>query len=207
MDAVSAKAIRPNVPVVSILSSRAVRAELRDVTDNRQFEDLPTPLGIVAVDIEAGEEVLLRRGRVWPALVASMAYPVVYEPVRLGGRLLVDGGVLNPVPVSACVALGADFVVSCNLSASMAERLASRSRNGESRRRRLLIDSLGRTLEVMQAKIVEESNTRADVVIRPVFSSPVGLLEFKRAREIEAAGEAAVEQACADLKQALPWLQ
>lgn len=204
LDSVSAKAVRPNMPFVSILTSRSIRSELRTVTEDARFEDLPTPLGIVAVDIETGEEVLLRRGLVWPAMVASMAYPGIYEPVRIGNRYLVDGGVLNPVPVSAAVTLGADVVISSILSG--VPDYSVRARASDPNRRRLILESISRSLEIMQSKIVQESCTRADVAIQPIFEEPPGLLDFRRGRELEGAGEEAAERALPKLRSVLPWL-
>lgn len=204
LDAVSAKAVRPNMPFVSILTSRAVRNELRHLSSETRFEELTMPLGIVAVDIVTGQEVLLRRGLIWPALLASMAYPGIYEPVRFGARYLVDGGVLNPVPVSAAVELGADVVISSVLSGNSEH--AARSQPADPNRRRLILESISRTLEIMQGKIAQESCTRADVAIQPVFKSPPGLLDFRKGRELEGAGEEAAEQALPRLRAVLPWL-
>ena len=205
LDRVSQKAMRPNLPLISVLSSRSIRMELRAVTQDLRFEDLPIPLGFVAVDIENGEEVLLRRGLIWPATVASMAYPGIYEPVRIGSRFLVDGGVLNPVPVSAALSLGADVVISSNLSGTIGERIAKVGSGGPPRRR-FIVENITRTLEIMQSKIVEESLTRADVAIQPSFGTPPGLLDFKRGRELEHVGEEAVERQLSELRSVLPWL-
>ena len=205
VDSISEKARRPNVPLVSVLTSRGIRSELRDLTQNARFEDLRTPLAVVAVDIETGEEVLFRSGVVWPAMVASMAFPGIYEPVRIGRHLLVDGGVLNPVPVSSCVALGADLVISSNLSARHHEGQPSPSPNG-TMRRRFLVENIARSLEIMQRKIVEQSCNHADVAIEPIFTPPPGLLDFKRGRELEQPGEEAVARALPRLREVLPWL-
>lgn len=205
IDSVSKKAVRPNVPLISLLSSRGIRAELRSITEDARFDDLPIPLGIVSVDIETGEEVLIRRGLVWRAMVASMAFPGIYEPVRIGSRYLVDGGLLNPVPVSGAVSLGADVVISSNLSGSISDRLANVGSGGPPRQR-FIIENISRTLEIMQSKIVDESCTRADVAIEPSFSPAPGLLDFKRGRLLEEVGEQAVEQELPKLRSVLSWL-
>lgn len=204
LNEISAKAVRPNLPVISILSSSGLRAELRDVSGERHFDAARTPLGIVAVDIETGEEVVLRSGPVWLAMMASMAYPGIYEPVRIGRRQLVDGGVMSPVPVTAAVTLGADVVISSNLSGG-AYRPAAADAAGPPRPR-LIVESIARSLEIMQRKIVEESCARADVSIEPEFDDPPGLLDFKRGRLFEDQGEAAAEQMLPRIRSLLPWL-
>lgn len=205
LDSISRKAVRPHLPVVSLLTSRSMRSELRDLLGDRRFEDLPTPLSIVAVDIETGEEVLLRSGPVWQAMAASMAVPGIYEPLRIGAHYFVDGGVLNPVPVSAAVTMGADLVISSDLSGSpeghSAKPEADRQRGGP-----LILKTIARTWEIMQSKITRESCARADVAIQPTFDDPPGLLDFKRGRELETVGEEAAEQALAKLRSVLPWL-
>ena len=205
LDTISKKAVRPNIPFVSILTSRSIRSELKRLAGDLRFEDLTISLGIVAVDIRTGEELRLRSGLLWPAMVASMAYPGIYEPMKINGRHLVDGALLNPVPVSAAVALGADLVISSNLSARPTDD-GSKPRPEPSKRRPFILQTITRSLEIMQRKIVEESSARADVSIEPTFDDPPGLLDFKRGPEIEEAGEAAVERALPKLKSVLPWL-
>lgn len=205
LDAISRKAVRPNLPLISVLTSRSIQAELRNLVGRRRFEDLPTPAGVVAVDIGSGTEVLLRRGLVWPALMASMTYPGIYEPLRMGSRYLVDGGLLNPVPVSAAVKLGADVVISCNLSAPPREDNAGATKT-EPQNRPLILRTISRSLEIMQSKIVQDCSGRADVEILPEFAEPPGLLDFDRGPELEEAGERAAERALPKLQTVLPWL-
>ena len=205
LDTISKKAVRPTLPFLSILTSRSIRSELQNLAGDQRFDDLPTPLGIVAVDIVTGEEVLLRSGLVWQAMLASMAYPGIYEPVHLDDRYLVDGAVLNPVPVSAAVTLGADVIISSGFGPS------SEDRNGQPRatrkgRRPMILGTIARSLEIMQSKIGRESSARADVAIQSVFEETPGLLDFKRGRELSDVGLQAVEQALPKLRTVLPWL-
>lgn len=205
MDASGRKALQFALPLRSLLSSRGVIAELRKITGERRFEDLSTPLGIVATDVFVGEEVLLCRGPGWPALAASMALPGIYPPVRIGHRYLVDGGIVNPVPVSAALALGADLVVGVKLGTRPGQREAARPS------RRILhtpsiLETISCTLETMQRKIVETSSSRADITIEPELAEDIGLLDFRRGPELMEAGERAAEQALPQLRAAMPWL-
>lgn len=75
------------------------------------FEDLPTPLGVVAMDVETAQPVLVRSGRLLPALLASCAIPGIYPPVELNGRLSYDGGVVANVPMRQAVVMGARSLV------------------------------------------------------------------------------------------------
>ncbi|MFN3610934.1 patatin-like phospholipase family protein [Tepidimonas sp.] len=95
------------------------------------IEALPKPFGCVATDLATGREVWLRQGLVIDAVRASIAIPGVFTPARQDGRLLVDGGLVNPVPVSLARAMGAEFVIAVDLNWDLMrrrQRVASRAR-------------------------------------------------------------------------------
>lgn len=94
---------------------RLMRA-LSHYVEDRNIEDLPIPFAVVATDLDTGHEVWLREGSLQDAVRASIALPGLFSPVRLGDRWLLDGGLVNPVPVSVCRALGADIVIAVNLN-------------------------------------------------------------------------------------------
>ncbi len=84
--------------------------------DNLQFSDLKIPFQAVAVDLGNGKAVSMGEGPVVPAVLASCAVPMLFKPVRIGNRLLVDGGVTSPVPVETVRRMGADIVIAVNLN-------------------------------------------------------------------------------------------
>lgn len=81
-----------------------------------KIEDLPTRFAAIATDLSSGQEVWLRRGNVIDAVRASSAIPGIVKPVNVNGRWLVDGCLVNPIPVSVCRALGARVVIGVNLT-------------------------------------------------------------------------------------------
>jgi NTE family protein len=83
------------------------------------FDQLQVPLSVAAADILTEELVILRQGRLAPAVRASCSVPGVFTPVEYGDRLLVDGGLINNLPVSAVRDMGADFVIAVDLSAPL----------------------------------------------------------------------------------------
>ncbi len=109
----------------------AVGAKLED----RLIEDLPMGFGAVATDLETGREVWLRSGPMLRAVRLSSGLPGLFAPARHEDRWLVDGGVVNPVPVSMCYAIGADVVIGINLNHHLVSRrfgtLSSRSARPE----------------------------------------------------------------------------
>ena len=86
------------------------------------IEDLPRPYAAVATDLATGNEVWLREGSLYDAVRASVALPGMVTPASLNGRWLVDGGLVNPVPVSVCRALGADLVIAVDLNTTLMEK-------------------------------------------------------------------------------------
>lgn len=89
---------------------------------DRTIEDLPMPFGAVATNLQNGQEVWLRRGSTVDAVRASIALPALFAPALHEGRWLVDGGLVNPVPVSLARAMGADVLIAVDLSADMVGR-------------------------------------------------------------------------------------
>ena len=80
------------------------------------------PLGVVAADILLGREIVFRSGLLWRAVLASGSMPIVYPAQRIGPHVLVDGGIVNPVPASVVSAMGADVTVGVRLGASAPAR-------------------------------------------------------------------------------------
>jgi len=89
---------------------------------DRDIHELERPFGAVATDLRRGREVWLREGRVTDAVHASIALPGLFAPVLRDGSWLVDGGLVNPVPVSLCRAMGADVVIAVDLNADLLGR-------------------------------------------------------------------------------------
>lgn len=92
---------------------------LREHYIDIEIADSPIPFGAVATDLTTGREVWLRSGPLSTAVHASIAVPGVVGPVLLDGRWLVDGGLVNPVPVSLCRAMGADMVIAVNVNSEL----------------------------------------------------------------------------------------
>lgn len=188
------------------------------------IEDLPKPFATVATDLKTGSEVWLRDGSVWDAVRASIALPGIITPAFRDGQWLVDGGLVNPVPVSLCRALGAERVIAVNLNGGIVgkhfvERL-ERPPQGDkaSTEARLLdkltirlkqrmavvgpglFDVLAGSLNIMQDRITGSRiiGNSPDVMIVPQLAH-IGLLEFDRAREAMEEGRACVKRAMKDV--------
>ena len=91
----------------------------RSRAPDTDIESLPTPFGAVATELSSGREVWMREGNLLDAVRASISLPGLFKPVRRDGAWLIDGGLVNPVPVSLCRAMGADVVIAVNLNAGV----------------------------------------------------------------------------------------
>jgi NTE family protein len=90
-----------------------------------RIEHLHKPFAAVATEFGSGREVWLQRGSLLDAVRASTSLPGIFPPAKLGAQWLVDGGLVNPVPVSACRALGADVVIAVNLNGDLTSRMTA----------------------------------------------------------------------------------
>ncbi len=194
---------------------------------DRPLEDLPKPFAAVATALHTGREVWLREGSTIDAVRASIALPALFAPVIHEGRLLVDGGLVNPVPVSLARAMGADIVIAVDLSADILGRHLREPPEPEgaaaevSEWRRILQENLGTLLptrpddgsklpsmlDVLASSInimqVHISRSRMageppDVILAPRLAH-LGLLDFHRAEVAIEEGKRAVEAALPSL--------
>jgi NTE family protein len=102
-----------------LIEGRLVEARLRALGYAGDVKDTDRPFAAVASDLFGAAELWLREGDLVDAVRASIAIPGIFSPVSIGGRWLLDGGMTNPVPVSACRALGADIVIAVDPNSKM----------------------------------------------------------------------------------------
>jgi NTE family protein len=160
-----------------------------DESEVQDFDQLPIPFRCVATDVEQGEAVVLNNGPLGTALRATMAIPGVFDPVRIDGRLLVDGGILDNVPIDVAREMGADQVIAVNVSGF------ERKTVGES-----ALGLAGRSIDVMMNDITSRQTARADVVISPDLGT-VASADF---REVDAIVAKGYQAAAAHARELLP---
>ncbi|HZH26925.1 MAG TPA: patatin-like phospholipase family protein [Azospirillaceae bacterium] len=220
-----------------IVGGNRLIAELKTHLGNKTIEDLGTPFATVATDLVSGHEVWMSRGPLVESIRASMSLPGVFPPCKCNGRWLVDGALVNPVPISVCRALGARMVIAVNLNAdvlgkvrkpgtsiptaagfdllpvdgeedvpepmSPIEGLARRVFRREPDQPSIfgtMVGSMGIVMDrITRSRLAGDP---PDVHISPRIGH-IGLLEFDRAAELIDEGEAAVERALPELRDAL----
>lgn len=108
-----------NLSGSGLINGRKLHDVLRAALGNTLIQELDRPFTAVATEIGTGHEVWLSRGSVVDATRASYAIPGVFRPVKLDGRWLFDGALVNPIPITVCRALGAQYVIAVNLNADL----------------------------------------------------------------------------------------
>jgi NTE family protein len=108
-----------NLSGSGLISGNHLAKKLEGGLHDTRIDELPTRFAAIATEFNTGHEIWLTRGRLVEALRASYALPGIFPPVRIGGRWLVDGALVNPVPVSAARALGARLVIAVNLNSDL----------------------------------------------------------------------------------------
>ena len=200
----SAKIFKPRLPRSALLSNSGVAHGLRSSFQDALIENTVTPLCVTATDIIQQREVVLRKGLLWEGAMASASIPGVFPPMRVGPYMLVDGGVVNPVPSNVLVEMGCDIVIGVKLT--RASRTQAKTRTDRIPR---LLDIFTSTFELMQSKITTETAAASTLLIEPTFTeaSGFGLRQFPEGRKFIPIGEAAVDAAMPRLATSLPWLR
>jgi NTE family protein len=215
-----------------LVAGDRIAQALSDLIGSESIETLSKKFAAVATEIPSGHEVWLETGNIIAAIRASYSLPGIFVPANIDGRTLIDGGIANPVPVSACRAMGAQLVIAVPLPASQApnqrfarqqmpevegstwkktlaafrepERFVARQLFGDEP------DALTTaTVSVTALNILLDRMTRVRLASDPpdiTIQSDIGkiaLLEFDRADEAIAIGEAATERVIPDIRALL----
>jgi NTE family protein len=167
-------------PGRGLIRGEALARYVREQTGGKLIEQLPLPLGIVATDLDNGQAVLFQRGDVGAAVRASSAVPAIFQPVKIGTREYVDGGLVSPVPVRFARQMGADLVIAVDISSPP-------DGNATGDPFKLLLQ----TFAIMGRSINQFELKDADVVLRPRLAGMSGADFSARQRAIHAGRDAA----------------
>lgn len=174
-----------------VLRGDALARYVNAQVGSRLIEDMVIPLGIVATDLQSGQDAVFQRGDTGTAVRASSAVPALFQPVRISGREYVDGGLVSPVPVRAARRMGAELVIAVDISSAPEGNLASGT-----------LEILLQTFAIMGKSINTFELRDADIVVRPLLVG-VSSADFgARKRSIEA-GRQAMLQALPQLRAAI----
>jgi NTE family protein len=182
--------------MMPILNRGALRGEalaryVNTQVGGRLIEQMKIPLGIVATDLHNGEPMLFRRGNTGSAVRASSAVPAVFQPVKIGTREYVDGGLVSPVPVRQAREMGANVVIAVDISTDPEGSPASDT-----------FQILMQTFNIMGKSLNTVLLKDADVVVRPALMG-VKSADFAARRKSIEAGREAMLKALPKLKEVL----
>jgi NTE family protein len=200
-------------------------------SDEDNIEDMPKTYVAVATDLETGKEVWLQSGSIVQAVWSSMALPGLFPAIRHNNRWLTDGGLVNPVPVSTCRALGADIVLAVNLNGDIVGKHFNKpvkQKNSigtvgekitelvkeytdlalfepeDTEQPPSLLDAIAASVNITQDRITRSrlAGDPPDIIFSPKLSG-IGLLELYRADEAIEEGRMCVERALPEIEHVL----
>ena len=178
-----------------IIAGKKVEEIVYTLTHGKNIEDAKIPFLCVATDVEKGELVVFDKGPIHEAVRASMSIPAIFEPVRIDGRLLVDGGVLECVPCIPLKQAGADIIIGVDVGAKG---------NFMPIKNKSMFGVLNNALDIMMWEITKLRTSNADYMINPDTSS-VGSMNISTsdAADMIKAGREACEKAIPEIKKLL----
>jgi NTE family protein len=196
----------PALPRTGLVGGHKIEQMLRATIDDIDFSALRLPFACVATDIESGEEVVINRGIVWKAVRASFTIPGIFTVVKIDDRYLVDGGLVNPVPVRVLPAMGADFVIAVNvipnISAQDSPRWFPGDREKIKRKEPTIISILMQSVYIGTHAIAQNCLREADIAIEPQVAH-IGPADFQMVDECIKQGQIAAEKALPVIKEKL----
>lgn len=145
---------------IGLFSNKKMRAFLKKNIGEVTFEEARIPLSIVAANIANGQKVVLNKGAIAPCVTASMAIPGIFRPVKIEEQMLVDGGIVENVPISPLQALKPDYIIAVDLNT-----------NHTFQKPKAITDVIMNSLHFMMANYTKHQLSDADVLIQPNLSA------------------------------------
>jgi len=132
---------------------------------DKDFSETQIPFSAIATDLISGQPIILNQGKIVPAVRASMSIPTMFQPIVYQEKILVDGGISNPVPADVVRQMGADIVIAVNLDNYQKN---SRFKSTDAKK---VTSVMGRGIEIMRHYLAERSKLSADIVLEPKLNS------------------------------------
>ncbi len=145
---------------------------LKEWLNDTDFKDTKIPLRIVATDLYSGKPTFFYSGKIAPAVRASISVPTLFKPVQFENKLLVDGGISDPIPDETVRKMGADIVISVNLD----NYIKNEQLNGE--KILSMKQTAQRSLNILRFHLAKHSTASSDIIIEP-FTPVVGISSFR----------------------------
>lgn len=175
-----------------INDGEGVKKIIKDLVGDKSFTDTKIPFAAVAADLVRGEKVIIKRGKLFDALLASASIPGMFPPVILDKKILVDGGIVDVVPIKAAQSLGANFVIAVSVSQTIKKRVEFNN----------AVEIFFRSDSITSAELRKLQLSFADIVVTP----KVGRFhwsDFSKPEQCVREGEIAAQNVILELKKKL----
>jgi len=192
----------PALPKSGFIRGRKIRNMLRSIIGDIEFRDLEIPFACSATDIESGQEVVVKQGLVREGVRASCSIPVILTPTKLGDRYLVDGGLVDPVPVRVLKEMGADFIIAVSVIPAEQQKPSEGSQNNKGPKEPNILSIAMQTVNIISGQRLKSSLVGADVIIEPQVTH-IGWGDFHRANECIYQGELAAQASMQEIRRLL----
>lgn len=169
------------IPKLGFIAGNRIKDFIKIFSYNKHIEQLKIPMAITATDINTGEKVVFKEGLVADAVRASIAIPGIFVPENYQGRLLVDGGVVDRVPVSVVREMGADIIIAVDVAGLKTNATVT-----------TIYDVILQSIDIMQMELVEFRELQSDIMIKPDVEK-YNAYSFSSAEELIKAGEEAAK--------------
>lgn len=177
-----------------IFGARRIKKKLKNLIGDPDFSELEKRFACIATDLFTGKEVVFTSGKVLDAVLASMSLPLVFKVSKLRRQYLVDGGIVDPLPVTPCRNLGADKVIAVNVLKHLAIDSPEHSPN--------IMHVLSQVIYIASAHLANDGLEEADVAIEPNMTG-IHLADFNQAPEAILRGQLSATDAVPHIKRLL----
>lgn len=177
------------IPAMGLLAGDKLEGSIREMIDNKGFADCKIPFVAVTTNIETGEEVVFQKGDLIKVIRASCSWPGIFNPVKIDGQLLVDGGIKHSVPTKIAQDLGAEYILAVDVGFCVKK---GRIRN--------IFQMILQAFQITGEELNVHQSTNADFVIK-VDLGDIDQASFERSREAIQKGVEAAELLVGALKK------
>lgn len=181
----------PTMPKMGLLAGDQLEKTIAELLGHRRFRDCRIPLAVVTTDIETGDEVVYREGDLTKIVRASCSWPGIFNPVRIDGRLLSDGGIKNSVPTKIARGLGAQYMIAVDVGFCVQKGKITN-----------IFQMILQSFQITGEELNKYQSYEADIVIKVALDG-IDQAAFNRSREIIAEGFGAAESIVPRIKRDL----
>ena len=152
----TAKMMMPSLKRSGLVAGERIKNLINTIVGNLNIDDCKIPFAAVATDLMSGEEIVIRHGSLTEAVRASISIPAIFTPVRYKNGFLVDGGLVNPVPVSVAKNMGADIVIAVNVTPSIYQKVENITIENEKNDKNEMLATSSKMLNLLIGRYVQQ---------------------------------------------------